>query len=111
MDKLLRFVYSGNVESIDDCAEKLLAAADEYQIDELKLLCEEVLAEKLCLANVYDILRIADENNAEQLKKKAIEFFHIIAKDLFSRLNFEDHLNLLSTLLKTDIICALIDEF
>ncbi|XP_057318321.1 uncharacterized protein LOC130663218 [Microplitis mediator] len=43
LEKLLEFIYTDNVTNLDEVAERLFGAADNYQIPALKNLCEESL--------------------------------------------------------------------
>lgn len=55
-------------------AIELLQAANKYQLDRLKLICEEALYKTLSADSVAEILSLADLYNATQLKNQAIEF-------------------------------------
>ena len=54
----------------------ILAAADKYALDRLKVMCEEALSNSLCVENVSEVLILADRHSAEQLKAQAIEFIN-----------------------------------
>lgn len=72
--EMLQFIYTGETEKLSHMADDLLAAADKYQLDRLKVMCEEALATNLTVENVASILIIADMHNAAQLKKIALHF-------------------------------------
>jgi len=72
--EMLQFIYTGETEKLSHMADDLLAAADKYQLDRLKVMCEEALASNLTVENVASILIIADMHNAAQLKKIALHF-------------------------------------
>lgn len=74
--ELLQFVYTGTSTSIDKMADRLLAAADKYALDRLKVMCEEALCQSLSSENAADVLILADRHSAEQLKSKAIDFLN-----------------------------------
>lgn len=49
--ELLDFLHSGEISEYSDCLEQLLNAAEKYQLDRLKALCEEAFYEKLTVEN------------------------------------------------------------
>lgn len=63
-------------------ADDLLAAADKYALERLKVMCEEALCSNLTIENVCDILVLADLHSAEQLKTHAIDFINSHATDV-----------------------------
>merc|ERR1719273_1754803 len=77
MAELLRFIYTGKTAAnLESMAADLLAAADKYALERLKVMCEEALCNGLTVENVCDVLKIADLHSAEQLKAQAIEFIN-----------------------------------
>ncbi|XP_057318162.1 protein roadkill-like [Microplitis mediator] len=72
--EMLKFIYTDQVTDIDGDAKELLKAADKYQLQTLKKLCEESLCKSITIANAVDIMILADENNARQLLDYAINF-------------------------------------
>ncbi|KAL6843187.1 hypothetical protein ACP4OV_026900 [Aristida adscensionis] len=52
----------------------LLAAADRYAMDRLKLICQSVLSKNLNVENVATTLALADQHNCDRLKEVCIEF-------------------------------------
>jgi hypothetical protein len=57
----------------------LLAA--KYRVADLKVACEAEIAKRLTEANVFDVLKAADEANADRLKASAIDFIvsHLVS--------------------------------
>jgi len=74
--EMLRFIYTGRATSLDKMADDLLAAADKYALERLKVMCEEALCTNLSIDNVADTLILADLHSADQLKAQAIEFIN-----------------------------------
>ena len=81
MAELLRFIYTGKTAA--NLAADLLAAADKYALERLKVMCEEALCNGLTVENVCDVLKIADLHSAEQLKAQVEK----ITQDLFGKTN------------------------
>merc|ERR1712008_503507 len=71
MADMLRFIYMGRAPNLDSMAADLLAAADKYALERLKVMCEEALCNNLSVENVSEVLILA-----EQLKAQAIEFIN-----------------------------------
>jgi len=89
--QLLRFLYTGQCQLSEDNAVDMLALADRYDVGQLKLMCEDVLSKKLCLANVGQTLLLADMYHSAELKKYIISFiadhfFEVITTDGFKDL-------------------------
>ncbi|KAG5452460.1 Protein roadkill [Clonorchis sinensis] len=80
--EVLRYIYTGQVVGMDKLAHDLLAAADKYQLERLKTMCEEALVESLSVENCCDILGLADMHNADQLKAHTLEFIMLHAHDV-----------------------------
>ena len=92
LEEMLRFIYTGKSmleprlqqvreqkdqkeqEKEQHLAIELLQAANKYQLDRLKMICEEALYKTLSVDSVAEILALADLYNASQLKHQAIEF-------------------------------------
>ncbi|CAB0042255.1 unnamed protein product [Trichogramma brassicae] len=57
LTKMLRYIYTGKIYAIEtDQIIELLAAADKYQIDSLKINCEKMLSTSLYTGTAIDIL-------------------------------------------------------
>lgn len=70
---LLEFVYTGKVET-NKMNLKLLAAADQYALLDLKDLCSKHLMRHISVENCLQTLVIADRVSAPKLKKTAKDF-------------------------------------
>lgn len=76
MQELLIFIYGGKTPNLSRMATDLLAAADRFALDRLKVICEEALCSSLNVDTVCEVMVLADLHNARQLKKQAIEFIN-----------------------------------
>ena len=113
MAELLRFIYTGKTAAnLDNMAADLLAAADKYALERLKVrlnhqilisivvtdyfpaqvMCEEALCNGLTVENVCDVLILADLHSAEQLKAQVK--LHILT--FLSRLHNNNCVNALN---------------
>ncbi|XP_062082359.1 BTB/POZ and MATH domain-containing protein 4-like [Humulus lupulus] len=58
----------------DSLTAKLLAAADRYGLDRLRLMCESHLCKDISVKSVAEILALADRCNASELKTVCLRF-------------------------------------
>jgi len=92
--EMLNFIYTGNVSShnsLSDIASELLEAADRYQLDLLKNICEESLCSTLKVINCVEYLVLGDMYHTSKLKKTALRLVvenadSIIDSDVFKDL-------------------------
>ena len=75
--EVLRFIYIGKTQltAMNEMAPNLLAAADKYQLEDLKFCCETHLIRKMSAVNCWELLSLTADHPAEYLKKYAIKFF------------------------------------
>lgn len=83
---LLHFIYWDSLPDTEDltglnvkCASTLmaqhvLAAADRYALDRLKLLCEAKLCEDVAINTVATTLALAEQHHCFQLKSVCLKF-------------------------------------
>lgn len=76
--EMLRFIYTGKATNLEKMADDLLAAADKYALERLKVMCEEALCTSLAIENAAEILILADLHSADQLKAQAIDFINTL---------------------------------
>merc|ERR1719480_287032 len=73
---MLNFIYTGSISShdaISEIATALLAAADKYQLDLLKKICEERLCSTLEVTNCVEYLVLGDTYQTFKLRRRAME--------------------------------------
>ncbi|XP_047088440.1 BTB/POZ and MATH domain-containing protein 1-like [Lolium rigidum] len=78
---LLHFIYTDTVPELEKEQEEstvmsqhLLAAADRYGLDRLKLICEAKLSRVVAVDTAATTLALAEQHNCLQLKGKCVEF-------------------------------------
>nr|CAD1826052.1 unnamed protein product [Ananas comosus var. bracteatus] len=80
---LLHFIYSDSVpdlikelakESPALMAQHLLAAADRYGLERLRLICEDKLCEQVDVSTVATTLALAEQHRCDRLKAACLEF-------------------------------------
>nr|CAD1826075.1 unnamed protein product [Ananas comosus var. bracteatus] len=80
---LLRFIYSDSVPDLTEelakespalMAQHLLAAADRYGLERLRLICEDKLCEQVDVSTVATTLALAEQHRCDRLKAACLEF-------------------------------------
>ena len=77
MNEILRYIYTKEVNDIDDCAPKLIYGADKYELNGLKELCVIAMIDNLSVENAVDYFLLADQYDAEELLDRCIEFIKV----------------------------------
>ena len=99
--EFLELIYTGKSSNLDKFAMRLFIAADKYQINSLKEICEEALISSLEIDNWVSLLLMGDKCSTA-IKKSAITFM-INNK---SSINLDevllDHPSLMLEILKED---------
>ncbi|XP_065203418.1 speckle-type POZ protein-like [Planococcus citri] len=106
--EMLRYIYTGKVQNLSILAADLLAAANKYDLKNLKAICENELCEKLSQSTAVSTLMLADMHHAENLKKQALLYMKMYSYTL-SMLSEEDR----NTLMKSypHLLLEIIDTF
>jgi len=73
VQQMLEYMYSGKFKESADTGS-LLAAADKYDLRELKSACEISVAKNISLANCLELVVLADTYSASGLKKSSLSF-------------------------------------
>ncbi|XP_008544990.1 speckle-type POZ protein B-like [Microplitis demolitor] len=66
-EKILEYFYTDEITDLDAYAECLLKAADKYQIQSLKDICQESLSKTLTVENSLKMIDTANLYNANEL--------------------------------------------
>lgn len=72
LEMIITFCYSGAIELTVDNVESMLIGARELLIDSLTALCNELLTTELDRNNCIQILEIADKQEMDELREKAL---------------------------------------
>lgn len=74
LEELLRFIYCSTVSSdVGDHCLELFEAADRFNIEPLKILCESELVNKVVPENALEMYMTAELHGATLLKEKAFD--------------------------------------
>lgn len=92
LEEMLRFIYTGRISNMIDEKGKtgdLIAAADKYNLEILKIMCEKQLCKKMCVENASEMLILADVLSAQHLKSCAIDFIKQNAINIIETLGWK----------------------
>lgn len=102
-ENIIKFIYSGTIDNINDISYllvlEILKAADEYELNQLKEICECKLSSTLNTSNAIKILAIADKFHANKLKKCIMEFIIAHKQEYTNNIEFDSLLSTHSHLL------------
>ncbi|KAF7098105.1 hypothetical protein CFC21_099872 [Triticum aestivum] len=78
---MLHFIYTDMMPELDQeleaaatMARHLLVAADRYELDRLKVICEGKLSGGITVDTAATTLALAEQHNCTHLKAKCVEF-------------------------------------
>ena len=73
--KVMEYLYTDSVRDVElDLGIHLLIASEQFMLDRLKLLCEDIIRRDVDASNVISILVTSHQHNAKGLKELAMEF-------------------------------------
>ncbi|KAF8771049.1 speckle-type POZ protein B-like [Argiope bruennichi] len=91
LNRFLLFLYSDTLEDLQwDRAERLLYAANKYQVESLKKECSSFLMSHLTVSNVCEALVLAELYLEDQLKTECEAFVFENALEIFSSIEWEN---------------------
>ena len=70
----LRYLYSGQVDQLDEMVSGLLAVADKYDVQPLREICIHHMVKNISVNNAVNMLVLADRYNVEPIKLQAQKF-------------------------------------
>uniref|UniRef100_A0A0E0M7U4 BTB domain-containing protein n=1 Tax=Oryza punctata TaxID=4537 RepID=A0A0E0M7U4_ORYPU len=78
---LLHFIYTDTVQEFDgkeeiSMAQHLLVAADRYNLERLKLICEDKLCKRIDVSSAATTLALAEQHHCPSLKKACMDFLY-----------------------------------
>jgi len=101
---MLEYIYCGKFHDNSDTAN-LLAAADKYDLRELKTACEVSLAKSITLSNCLELVVLADTHSATSLKTSSLSFIVSNLKKIVSlsswQLQLESHPHIMAQIIQS----------
>ncbi|XP_041493784.1 speckle-type POZ protein-like [Microtus oregoni] len=71
---MMNFIYTGKEPVLHSMADAVLAAADKYGLERLKVMCESALCRDLSVENAAYTHFLVDLHSSVQLKSRAMDF-------------------------------------
>jgi len=91
---MLVYIYSGKVSELACKADRLLSAAEKYDLKELKAMCEASLSENITTENVLDLLVLADLHGATTVRQLALKYIVDNGKEIVAQQGWRDKLKM-----------------
>ncbi|KAH0506050.1 TD and POZ domain-containing protein 1-like [Microtus ochrogaster] len=79
---MIDFIYTGKEPVLHSMADAVLAAADKYGLEHLKVMCERALCRDLSVENAAHTLFLADLHSTGQLKTQVLNFITAHASEV-----------------------------
>ncbi|CAL8073096.1 unnamed protein product [Orchesella dallaii] len=87
LEEMLRFMYCGHISTLEEFCIDLFQAADKYDIEPLKILCENEMTNRVSPENAIEMYMTAELHDAKLLKEKAFEVIRLNKKQVFNDRN------------------------
>ncbi|XP_033210516.1 speckle-type POZ protein B-like [Belonocnema kinseyi] len=88
-EEVIRFMYLKKV-NLRNLSVRLLIAANRYEMEALKSICEKELITAMTSANVISFLTLADQHNSNNLKRNCFSHIMINFKVLVETTDYEE---------------------
>ena len=75
-DVFLRYLYSGEVDQLDEMCLDLFTAADKYDVQPLRELCLQHMTKNISVDNAVEVLALAERHSIESIKSKTLQFIN-----------------------------------
>jgi speckle-type POZ protein len=70
----LRFLYTGEVDKLDEMYLELFTAADKYDVRPLREICIQHMATNISVDNAVEVLALAERHSIGTVKSSALKF-------------------------------------
>lgn len=75
--ELIRYIYTGSADNIDELAMDLIDAAEKYQLPDLKLTCVNACSKNMTKENVFRMLMLADRYREQNLMENCESYIRM----------------------------------
>lgn len=76
ISSMRRYLYTGNAPNMDTLVKDLLNVANKYELSQLFAMCENKLKSEMKVANVIELLLLADLHNSSYLKTACLNYIY-----------------------------------
>uniref|UniRef100_A0A0N5CB85 Protein roadkill n=1 Tax=Strongyloides papillosus TaxID=174720 RepID=A0A0N5CB85_STREA len=88
--EMLKYIYTDSSPNLEKMAGEVLAIAEKYNLDRLKIMAEQSLCNNLSAENVCEYFVIGEMYSADALKTNCLEFINMNATDVMNSENWND---------------------
>ena len=92
LSEIVSFIYFAKIPRFDKFTRDLLAAADQYQLDQLKSACEDHLCRNIDIENCVGFMTMGDMYQADTLKKTSLQFIARNRKEVLKTKDWKESL-------------------
>uniref|UniRef100_A0A146KXW5 Speckle-type POZ protein n=1 Tax=Lygus hesperus TaxID=30085 RepID=A0A146KXW5_LYGHE len=92
-EAFIKWMYLGEVEGTEQVHSELLALADKYDMNKLKVICEKSLSAEISVSNAVKTLKLADLHGASSLKSRSLEFIKTCVPQIAASEDWQSLLN------------------
>jgi len=75
VEEFLRYVYTGELNEMEKNASGLYVIADKYDIQDLKMMCENFIMRSISIPNIFSIYDLGKLLNSEGILRKCTKKF------------------------------------
>uniref|UniRef100_A0A0A9VYY5 BTB and MATH domain-containing protein 43 n=1 Tax=Lygus hesperus TaxID=30085 RepID=A0A0A9VYY5_LYGHE len=93
IEAFIKWMYLGEVEGTEQVHSELLALADKYDMNKLKVICETSLSAEISVSNAVKTLKLADLHGASSLKSRSLEFIKTCVPQIAASEDWQSLLN------------------
>ena len=72
----LRYLYTGQVDQLDEKLTDIFPVADKYDVQPLREICIQHMAKNISVDNAVDVLLLAERHSVESIKSKTLQFIN-----------------------------------
>lgn len=99
LQQMLNFIYTDQVEDLEESAFELIYVAEKYQLENLKSMCINSLNDNMSINSVLKTLEIAELYSVDLLKSECLQFMYENKFDIFRSNDFQELIKLRPNLL------------
>lgn len=89
IQELLRYIYCGRIENMEEMSSALRKAADKYLLEVLKIVCLEnmcaLLSDAVTFENAIELLRLTTNYKVDILNREHLTLLSIISSTLVNQ--------------------------
>lgn len=89
LNEVLRYMYAGKINMLENNKKDIYRAADKYQLEGLKTICEDAIISSITVNNIADIFSAVEYRSSEKIMQGALSFFSRNSREIVEKENFK----------------------